>query len=87
MSKGKVQVPVVVAVQVSRVLPGRTQGTVDLRGKESQRRGLREGHESIGSGSSLCQGMAAGMGVGSASSPGSDCSEVSIMGIRSAALD
>jgi hypothetical protein len=43
--------------------------------------------EPSGSGSPLCQGAVAGTGVGSFSSPGSDCSEVLAMGIRSAALD
>ena len=41
----------------------------------------------IGSGSPLCQDTTAETGVRSFSSPGSDCSEVLAMGIRSAALD
>ncbi len=39
-----------------------------------------------GSGSPLCQDAAATVGVGSAVSPGSDCSEVLVVGSRSAAL-
>jgi hypothetical protein len=43
--------------------------------------------KSSGSGSPLCQDTTARSGVGSWASPGSDCSEVLAMGIRSVALD
>jgi hypothetical protein len=49
--------------------------------------GRRAPGRPLDSGSPLCQGATVRTGVGSWLSPGSDCSEVLAMGIRSAALD